>query len=109
MDFHEIRSRPARDFADPTKRESWIKEKFMVVFQMIGATKEHVPVNSFVTEPFDFNTEWQRAERLPVDTSGVIMPVVAYEQLIALKRAAGRRTDLLDIEILEKVRQSNRA
>ncbi len=99
---------PARDFADPVKRESWIREKFMIVFQLDGPSKDEVPVDIFVTEPFDFDAEWQRAEKMPVGKSGLTMPVVSYSQLIALKRASGRGTDLIDIENLERIRQYKR-
>jgi predicted nucleotidyltransferase len=44
-----------------------------------------------------------RTERLRVDSLEV--PVLALDDLIANKRAAGRSRDLADVELLERVRQ----
>lgn len=90
------------DFADPAKRETWIREKGMVVFQMVSERHQRTPIDLFVTEPFDFTAEWERAIWKPVMGSEKA-PVLHIDQLIAMKRAAGRPKDLLDVDFLEKI------
>lgn len=43
-----------------------------------------------------------RAETLTLD--GLVIPVIALDDLIANKRASGRARDLADVELLERVR-----
>lgn len=93
---------PASDFADAEKRESWIREKGMVVFQMTSEQHKHTPLDLFVTEPFDFDLEWSRAEWKPVMGSESA-PVLSLVELIAMKKKAGRDKDMIDVAFLEKV------
>ena len=44
-----------------------------------------------------------RASALEVDLDGVLVPVASLEHLIAMKRAAARPKDLLDLEELEVI------
>jgi len=54
-----------------------------------------------LNEPFPFETEFARAESVTVE--GVSVPVVSVETLIAMKRHAGRDTDLIDVSRLLKL------
>ena len=49
----------------------------------------------------------ERADSLKLDD--LVIPVIALDDLIANKRAAGRTRDLADAELLERVRLSRRA
>jgi hypothetical protein len=42
----------ATDFADPQKRESWVRDKGMVVFQLISDRFRFEPLDIFVTGAF---------------------------------------------------------
>lgn len=86
----------AADFADPRKRESWTRDKGMVVFQMISDQFRFEPLDIFVTEPFDFSAEYERAVWKQVSTD-VSVPIVGVKQLLDMKRAAARPQDLADI------------
>jgi len=90
------------DFADPGKRRHWIDDKHMQVFALISDTHPDTTVDVFVTEPFDFEAEHAAAEVHEIGTE-LRVRVVRPETLIAMKRAAGRRRDLDDIEHLEKI------
>ena len=46
----------------------------------------------------EFEKSWGR--RLEIDFDGLIVPFISREDLIAAKRASGRRQDLLDADIL---------
>ncbi len=86
----------ATDFADPEKRKSWIREKGMVVFQLISDRFRFEPLDIFVTEPFDFVAEYDRAMWKQIN-SDVAAPIVGVKQLLDMKRAAARPQDLADI------------
>jgi len=92
----------AEDFANPQLRESWRKEKNLVVLKLWSDAHRRTPVDVFVYEPFDVKKEFARAKREPV--AGCIpAPIVSYRTLLAMKKAAGRDKDLLDIEALKKL------
>lgn len=97
----------AEDFADPAIRRRWIREKNMVVFQLRSETDRETCVDLFVTEPFPFDREYDRAlggEILP----GVRARFVSLATLLRMKRKAGREKDLEDIRQLRLLRRSSR-
>ena len=59
----------------------------------------------FLVHPaaFNFDSAWVRRET--VEVQGVQVQFVALEDLLAMKRAAGRPKDLGDLEALEEVRR----
>jgi hypothetical protein len=91
----------ASDFADPAKRAMWARDKHMVVFSMRSSTSPIV-VDLFVEYPMDFDDLWQHAEVLPLGTTSI--RVASLEDLIHIKRMAGRPKDLADVEELERIR-----
>jgi hypothetical protein len=60
------------------------------------------PIDVFVYEPFDFAHEFSRALRLPV-FGNELAPILQLDELVELKRSAGRGQDLVDIEKLTKL------
>jgi predicted nucleotidyltransferase len=88
----------AEAFADPSERESWIRDKNMLVFSMWRRAGD-IEIDLFVKEPFDFEAVFRRAIRVELEHSRAT--VLALEDLIALKRGAGRPQDLADIAALE--------
>ena len=90
----------AREFADAQKRLAWQTEKGAVVFQMTTGDPLDMPVDLFVSAPFDFEREFSSA--LIIEwAEGVTVPVVARTTLMEMKRLAGRGKDLIDLEQLE--------
>jgi predicted nucleotidyltransferase len=87
--------------ADPAARESWIRDKGMTVFSFSGSRFPGLEVDLFVAEPFDFEATFQRAIHVPLDETTA--PVVALQDLLALKRAAARPIDLADIDALTSI------
>jgi predicted nucleotidyltransferase len=90
---------PASSFADPAIRESWIRDKQIVVFQLHSEQHRETRIDIFVAEPFDFDAEYDKAllgELLP----GIPARFVGLETLILMKEAAGRAKDLEDIRQL---------
>lgn len=91
-------------FADRELRESWRRDKQMIVLKLWSDQHRRTPIDVFVYEPFAFETEYQNAKWEPLN-QGVSAPVVRYDALIAMKRAAGRPQDIADIADLEEVQR----
>lgn len=89
----------ATDFADAAKRKHWIDEKGMLVFQMRTGEPLDIPVDLFVAEPFSFGPAYSKAVKAEL-FSGVTVPVVPLDLLLAMKKEAGRPKDQEDIRIL---------
>lgn len=90
------------EFANPKLRETWRKEKNMLVLRLWSEAHRRTPIDVFVYEPFDFEKEFARAKWEPV-AGDIRAPVVSYETLLAMKREAGRDKDLMDIQALKKL------
>lgn len=90
------------DFADASLRERWIAEKGMIVFQLFSDSHIETPVDVFVSMPFDFEQQWARASRIAV-LGGELAYIVPVTELLAMKQAAGRDQDLIDISKLRKL------
>ena len=89
-------------FSDPATREMWRREKDMIVLQFWSDLHGRTPVDVFVYEPFDFALEYGRAKRENI-TDKAQATIIGYEALLAMKLAAGRDRDLLDIQALRKL------
>lgn len=90
------------DFADEKIRESWIEEKNMVVFSFINPTNPLEVIDVFVREPKPFSDLYEHHQA--VKAFEMTIPVLSLEDLIALKKEAGREKDFYDIKLLEKRR-----
>ena len=89
-------------FANKALRESWIRDKNMVVFQLWSDNHLRTPIDIFVMEPFLFPEEAARAIHQEI-YPGVTAPFVSLQTLLAMKHRASRTKDLLDIETLRKL------
>lgn len=96
----------AMDFARPSQREAWIHEKNMVVFAMTSHQHFAAPIDIFVSEPFNFDQEYEQAL---VGELAPKLPIrfVSLETLIEMKKTAKRAKDLDDIEHLQWIKQQN--
>jgi predicted nucleotidyltransferase len=89
----------SRDFADAAVRETWIRDKQMVVFQLRSDRHRETSIDIFVSEPFDFNVEYERA-LIGELVSQVPVRFVCLETLLQMKETAGRAKDQEDIRQL---------
>jgi hypothetical protein len=92
---------PLVQFADASARQSWIDDKGMTVFSLWSPSSPGTEVDLFVEEPFAFEATYARA--IKVDLEGTVVSVIGLQDLINLKRAAGRRKDLDDAEALSAI------
>jgi len=91
-------------FADRSLRETWRRDKGMVVLKLWSDIHRRTPVDVFIYEPFDFRHEYTAARWEPV-VGALKAPVVRFEQLLEMKRAADRPQDLADIAELEQIQK----
>jgi hypothetical protein len=91
--------------ADEEQRRGWIEDKGMRVFSIYDPDQPLTEVDLFVQPPFDdFDDARSRAVRLEV-RPGLEATFVGLDDLLRLKREAGRPKDLMDIENLERIRR----
>lgn len=94
------------DFANPEKRQNWIDEKNMKVFQFVNVKQFMESIDVFVKNPIDFNAAYSRRKELKFQ--GIIIPLVSLDDLIYLKKEAARAKDLADIETLEDIKMQKK-
>ncbi len=99
LGYHPALPVRGEEFADPETRRSWIEHKNMQVFPMISNRCADTTIDLFVTEPFDFDAEYDMALRTELEP-GVSLRFLRLRALIAMKDAAGRPRDVDDAEHL---------
>ena len=95
------------EFADPVKRQGWVEQKGMIVFQLINDRFRREPIDVFVFEPFDIERACAAREWRELGPT-LKIPVVDLEQLLAMKRLANRDRDRIDIDQLLKLQKFRR-
>lgn len=88
-------------FTDENIRESWINDKNMLVFSFFDPNNPLMILHVIIREPFPFDEMIQRAVHMNLGELTVL--VCAINDLIEMKRIAGRPKDLEDIKYLESV------
>jgi predicted nucleotidyltransferase len=94
----------AMGFADPEQRDRWISEKGMQVLNFHSDAHRDTPVDVFVSEPFDFGTEYQQALVQEI-APGVPMRIVKLETLLRMKADVGRPQDIADVAELRRIHE----
>ena len=94
---------PLRQFADAEIRQGWIRDKGLTVFSLFSDDHPLTEVDLFVADPLGFEEAYARRATLAV-APDVAATFVAVDDLIRLKRSAGRPQDLVDAEALEQLR-----
>lgn len=92
----------ADDFADIETRQRWIRERNLQVFSLISDQHPDTTVDLFVSEPFDFESEFEAAMIADI-ANGVKVRFLGLPALITMKEQAGRPRDLDDAEHLRAI------
>jgi len=88
-------------FARRETRESWRMEKGMTVFSLWSPRFPMTEVDLFIDEPFeDMHGVFERSVSREI-APGIEASVIGREDLVAMKRSAGRQRDLEDVQALE--------
>jgi hypothetical protein len=91
------------DFASSSIRSQWIREKGLVVFSLHSSQHPATEIDLFVESPVDFSHAYRAALRLELSEK-VVATFLGYDDLLALKKLAGRPQDLEDMKELEAVK-----
>lgn len=94
------------DLLNPSARKSWVTEKHMVAFALRPPVSTGPTVDILIDPPIAIDDALKRAETKAIED--VHVSLAAVEDMIALKRAAGRKQDDDDIVQLEKIRRQHR-
>jgi hypothetical protein len=97
---------PAADFADPAIRRTWVEEKGLTVFSLWSQRFPATEIDLFVEEPFSFEEAYLRGVHVSLGRTEVV--VAAIDDLVALKRRAGRPRDLEDVDALEAIARESK-
>lgn len=92
-----------RLFADRATRERWQRDRGMTVFTLLDPDSPTLVVDLFTQLPVPFDELWERGKDVPLETTSV--KIVSVDDLIAMKREAGRPMDLNDIAELERIQE----
>ncbi len=106
MDYRPRAPVPFSEFADAEKRREWVRDKGLTVFSVFSPRYPATEVDLFVESPLDFATAYAAAVRIDVAAAGITATVVGFDDLLRLKRRAGRPQDLVDIENLQTLREN---
>lgn len=93
----------AVEFADPERRQEWIRSKGMTVFSMVDLRNPLLTIDLFVESPVPFDHLWERAEVMKIGEADV--RVASIGDLVRMKQAVGRPRDLEDVERLKEIEQ----
>lgn len=91
---------PMDDFADATKRASWIKDKGALVFTFLRPNS-YEQIDIFLDDPIDFIEAYKSRKEFRVGDLVIAAPSI--EHLKMMKRKAHRDKDLADLKQLEKL------
>ena len=92
-----------KDFAKADVRETWLREKNIMVFSFYHSRNSYETVDVFVEEPKPFDE--LAARKLAIKAFGVAIDVIGLDDLIDLKSSTGRDKDLFDVDQLRKKRK----
>ena len=87
------------DFANADIRREWIEQKNMKVMQLFCDQHQETPIDIFVTLPFGFEQEYEKAYIDEVGP-GLMVRFVRIETLIKMKEAVNRPRDMDDVQHL---------
>ena len=89
----------AEQFFDRDNRRRWMEEKEMKVLQFWSEQHRATPIDVLIEVPFDFAAELAAAPMKELRDVGSV-PIVTLPTLVAMKRAANREQDRIDLDNL---------
>ena len=96
---------PLEQFADNASRRAWIEQKGLTVFSLWSPGHPMTELDLFTEKPFtDFDRALKDALRKEV-APGVVASFASLQDMVELKRQAGRPRDLEDIQKLSLLAQ----
>lgn len=94
----------AKDFISRENRQKWMREKGMLAFTFINPKNPFENVDILIKVPLLFEKAYRR--RKVFKSGSMPIPTVSREDLIAMKKKAGRLQDLQDKAVKHKISHS---
>jgi hypothetical protein len=88
--------------ADPRTREKWIKEKHMRVFSLYHKHNNFKVIDIMISTPVSYETA--KHHRTSVDVKDIKIYLIGLDDLVKMKKSAGRKQDLSDIEAINQLK-----
>ncbi len=89
--------------ADSESRHRWITEKHMQVFTVVNPARPMEELDILLESGIDFDAAFDRRQVLSAE--GMEISLVSLEDLMVMKRQAGRERDYIDLKALEQIKQ----
>lgn len=83
---------------DKKKVKKWLKEKGMTAYTFISDRKPQLDIDILAGYSLDFKKFYKK--RTTIEAWGIHLPVISFNDLIMMKKQAGRDKDLLDLQAL---------
>ncbi len=93
---------PIEAFADADARASWRQQKGMLVFSLHSSRHPETEVDLFVEDPIGFDVAYAKCARMEI-APGLSATFCSLDDLLRMKRAAGRAQDRLDVQKLSEL------
>lgn len=88
-------------FANTEIRQTWIRDKNMMVFSFFDPKDAFLTIDLFVEYPVEFEGLFERS--VVKKLGNLPVRVCSREDLVAMKRKAGRPKDLEDVRLLDRM------
>ena len=89
-------------FANTETRKTWIRDKNMMVFSFFDPGDPFLTIDIFIDYPVEFDGLFDRS--VVKKLGNLPVRVCSREDLLTMKRKAGRPKDLEDVRLLERIK-----
>lgn len=89
-------------FANTETRKTWIRDKNMMVFSFFDPGDPFLSIDIFIDYPVEFEGLFERS--VVKKLGNLPVRVCSREDLLTMKRKAGRPKDLEDVRLLERIK-----
>lgn len=92
-----------KDLKNPKKVENYIQEKNLRAFTFVSSANAQLDIDIIIQESLNFNK--YKGHQVEIEVWELKLPVINLDDLIGMKKEAGRDKDLLDLEALFKIKE----